>query len=59
MSDRNWFETHVAKPMEDTKIIGMDSGGHEHKLIYSKNMWWLRDKSMYVYFTPVRWTYAD
>ena len=54
-----WFQTHVCKPIEDRPIIGIDSGGTEHRLVYYKNMFFLRDKSMYVYFTPNMWRYDD
>ncbi len=27
------------------------------KLIYDRNLWWLSDYSMYVYYNPTHWRY--
>lgn len=43
-----------------TKIV--DADGKEHNkaiLVKSKNLWWLPDMSMYVYYNPTHWDYTD
>jgi hypothetical protein len=53
-----WYNTSEKLPEDDREVVGMDSGGNERKLTYWKRMWWHRDKSMYVYYTPQKWRYA-
>jgi hypothetical protein len=33
----------------------MRSDGHETRLVYERPLWWLPDRSMYVYYQPVMW----
>lgn len=33
--------------------------GDERQLIWDSNLWWLPDKSMYVYFTPRLWRVSE
>jgi len=54
-----WTETENLLPEQDRDIIGMDTGGVEHKLRFHGNKFWTRDMGMYVYFCPVRWKYDD
>jgi hypothetical protein len=28
---------------------------NESELIFERNLWWMADKSMYVYYTPTHW----
>ena len=53
-----WYNTSEKKPEEKRDIVGMDSGGNERHLKFYKNMFWLPDLSMYVYYTPSKWRYA-
>lgn len=57
----NWKQTNIEKPTEDvivhTKIDDAKGVRNEQMLIYSQNLWWLRDKSMYMYYTPTHWKY--
>jgi len=53
-----WYEPSEKMPEEDRLLICMDSGGAERELIFHKNLFWLSDMSMYVYFTPTKWRYA-
>lgn len=54
-----WNKTIDIFPKEgkivNTKIA--DEGGERlvQKLIYSNNLWWHTDMSMYVYYTPTHW----
>lgn len=53
-----WTETTAfSLPRENVKVMTMDSGGHEQVLIRQGNLWWVEDKSMYVYYVPKRWKY--
>jgi len=52
-----WYDVREKKPEEKRAIIGIDSGGTEHNLKFYKNLFWLPDMSMYVYFTPNKWRY--
>jgi hypothetical protein len=53
-----WYNLADKKPDNGREIIGLDSGGNERHLKFSRNMFWLLDMSMYVYFTPSKWRYA-
>lgn len=54
-----WYSLADVKPPEKKPIIGMDAGGSERPLVFYRNMFWLRDMSMYVYYTPRLWKYDD
>lgn len=57
----NWIQTNINKPKEgvivDTKIDDTDGVRNEQKLFFSRNLWWLTDVGMYVYYTPTHWKY--
>jgi hypothetical protein len=53
-----WYELSEKTPEDNRDIIVMDSSGQERHLKFYKNMFWLPDLSMYVYYTPSRWRYA-
>lgn len=52
-----WFRTAFVVPEEGEVVEAKDSGGHVHKLQRLKNLWFIPDGSMYVYFTPAEWRY--
>ena len=39
----------------ETKIVDSKRVRNKQTLIYSKNLFWLPDMSMYVYYTPTHW----
>lgn len=45
-------------PEEGKLLNAKDSGGMIHQLRYKHKLWWTHDYGMYVYFTPVSWSYA-
>ena len=45
-------ETQYRTPDYGTLCEVITNGGDTRELIYDMNLWWLPDKSMYVYFTP-------
>ncbi len=49
-----WIPTESLLPPEGVEVE-VENGGRIQTLIYDRNLWWVRDKSMYVYFTPKRW----
>jgi len=42
----------------NTKIDDGISVRNEQRLIFDGKMWWLKDKSMYVYYKPTHWNYC-
>lgn len=38
-----------------TKIDDENGVRNEQDLLFDNNLWWLPDKSMYVYYTPTHW----
>lgn len=38
-----------------TKIDDVNGIRNFEELIYDGNLWWMPDKSMYVYYTPTHW----
>lgn len=58
----NWIATSEQLPPEnqivDTKIDDEKGLRNECQLIFSRNLWWLPDKSMYVYYSPTHWRYS-
>lgn len=54
-----WISTAEKLPPEnqivDTKIDDENGVRNEQELIYSHYLWFLPDKSMYVYYTPTHW----
>lgn len=57
----NWIKVSDCKPdinkIVETKIDDDKGLRNECNLIYFGNLWWLTDKSMYVYYTPTHWRY--
>ena len=55
----NWIAITSLLPKEKqvvlTKIDDRDGTRNEQKLLYYKNLWWLPDMSMYVYYRPTHW----
>lgn len=56
-----WISTAEKVPPEnqivDTKIDDEKGVRNKQELIYNHNLWFLPDKSMYVYYTPTHWRY--
>ncbi len=56
-----WRSVKVAQPPSNvvlrTKIDDERGVRNEAKLIFSNNLWWFEDKSMYVYYEPTHWSY--
>ena len=50
-----FVETQYRTPDYNTKCEVITPGGETRELIYDMGLWWLPDKSMYVYFTPTYW----
>jgi hypothetical protein len=42
-------------PPDGTRCVVITPIGDERELIYSSGLWWLPDRSMYVYFLPAFW----
>lgn len=61
IKSENWILTAEHLPPEnqvvDTKIDDEKGVRNETQLIFCNNLWWLPDKSMYVYYTPTHWRY--
>lgn len=42
-------------PPEGVTVETTDSGGCHRLLVFERNLWWVPDRSMYVYFVPRSW----
>lgn len=51
----DWKVTADEWPEEGVEVDSMDSGGHVQRLVYERGLWWLPDRSMYVYYRPTMW----
>lgn len=58
-----WIATSEQLPVEnqivETKIDDENGVRNEQELIYSHNLWFLPDKSIYVYYTPTHWRRSE
>ncbi len=63
MNKNEWQRITVDTPVEkiiiETKIDDKDGCRNVQNLIFYKKLWWLTDMSMYVYYTPTHWRYAN
>lgn len=55
MSEPRWVKTAERMPPNDWMGRVITESGDERELVYSGNLWWLPDRSMYVYFSPELW----
>jgi hypothetical protein len=58
MSDNVCWNTIDTAPAEEeiwTKIADEQGERNVQKLVRSRHLWWLPDRSMYVYYTPTHW----
>lgn len=51
------FTSPEAMPMDGTLCEVITESGDVRNLFYERGLWWLPDRSMYVYFTPTHWRY--
>jgi predicted phosphatase len=57
-----WGISELAPPTDrllHTKIEDDKGSRNESELIYSNGLWWVKDKSMYVYYTPTHWAFIQ
>lgn len=54
-----WTPVLLRRPPEniliETKVDDQDGIRNEQDLIFWKNLWWIEDKSVYVYYCPTHW----
>lgn len=53
----SWIKTSQSLPPEGKLVETMSSGGQVQNMFLKKNLWWVEDGSMYVYYTPAFWRY--
>jgi len=58
-ADIQWAVTEKKAPPEGVLLDVITETGRQTQLIFEQGMWWLEDKSMYVYFVPLFWKVAD
>lgn len=46
-------------PPSNVLLDVITESGDQRQLIFDSNLWWLPDKSMYVYFLPEFWRVAS
>lgn len=54
-----WTPSNKMIPAEDGLYTVITESGDERELYWRRNLWWLPDLSMYVYFTPIFWKRKD
>lgn len=50
-----WSRTQDVRPEDGTMCEVITEGGAQRTLYFNRGLWFLEDKSMYVYFTPELW----
>ena len=50
-----WTPVADALPPSGQVVQVRTPGGDVRSLIFEVTLWWLPDRSMYVYFTPTHW----
>ena len=53
-----WTPTTDRLPDDGTLVEVITPGGDQRSLVYSNGLWFLPDRSMYVYFVPTFWRAA-
>lgn len=60
MTNTQWTPVAVdTLPPEGEVVEVITPGGDQRTLLRSGNLWFLPDRSMYVYFTPVFWRFTE
>ena len=58
-----WIKTSEEKPREgvvvETKIDDINGCRDEYPLKLACGLWWFPDDTMFVYYQPTHWRYAD
>lgn len=52
---RQWWSVQSGFPTPGREVAVITESGDERRLIFESGLWWLPDRSMYVYFTPTMW----
>lgn len=52
--DDEWRQTAQELPTQGVEVEAIN-GGLVVRLVFDKALWWLPDRSMYVYYTPRVW----
>jgi hypothetical protein len=53
--DRRWTPTSEGTPPNKSEVIAIAPSGDERPLYFENGLWFLPDRSMYVYFVPTFW----
>lgn len=59
MSANNWMPVREIRPMSGREVQVLTPGGDVRRLVFDGDLWWLPDRSMYVYFTPTHWRHLS
>lgn len=55
MTRERWTAVASATPESGSLVEVITPGGDQRELIYESGLWFLPDRSMYVYFVPAFW----
>lgn len=55
MKTTKWIKTEDRLPAEKIVVDTISPDGNQQRLFRYKNLWFLEDGSMYVYYTPTHW----
>lgn len=50
-----WYRVDEKTPPEGEIVKIITENGMETELLYEKGLWFVPDRSMYVYYTPLFW----
>lgn len=50
-----WNHVPDTLPEDGQEVEVVTESGDQRRLVYERRLWWLPDRSMYVYFTPILW----
>ena len=56
MAEKVWHNAREAKPPEGVLVDVITDGGDKRRLVWHRNLWFLPDLSMYVYFEVSSWS---
>ena len=56
MAEKVWHNAREVKPPEGVLVNVITDGGDKRQLVWHRNLWFLPDLSMYVYFEVSSWS---
>lgn len=54
-----WTPIRHGVPEDGAEVEVISPSGDQRRLVYDRGLWWLPDRSMYVYFIPAYWRLSE